>query len=588
MQPKFIHLLYVPTMNCNMRCSYCYLGENTVDSRDRRTPVETLRFAVEKFRDSGVVPFNISLHGGEVTTLSREDFRQVVAFVDGYYSQNRQLLTENGFKVGRPHIKTNLYGLDRHLDTIRAYNVSISGSLDLPLSLHRQYRLTKGGGDTLDKILENIRLLADLPNRKKVSATLFREHFERLDEIVADIRYLHENTCLDMNDFNFMIGFDAGQPGAVRMTPMTGQEQAELFDRMHREFSGTDLQSGLDNAWFAEFSQAYCTNCDLCGEKFFLLERNGDIYSCVRGQGDPRFFYGNIYTDSVEQILRRGAEQCFTAHNRAGFDPACGACPHLYLCKTGCPYVKTVCGSPRSYTCLLQKKLYEKKGEPAGSAEETYRYVSKVHPTLAAAYYPQSAPEQSLPWLIARDPRLQKVYDPGAFVLVAEGEEYPLESQLLKVTRQILFLTDRSELRLYIRKDVLQALSEYPVNNSLYMMLLSGDTVVYGDEQREKQAHIMTQQVYTGVLERLSSDRPGWYCVELMPMLRPWLKQLARDVPNNLFFTTADLRDYHYQKQRNNGYYHREAMNLPFQNVEFYYVDIEEELADAGDPTQDL
>ena len=28
---KFIHLLYVPTMNCNMRCKYCYLKENTVD-----------------------------------------------------------------------------------------------------------------------------------------------------------------------------------------------------------------------------------------------------------------------------------------------------------------------------------------------------------------------------------------------------------------------------------------------------------------------------------------------------------------------------------------------------------------------------
>ena len=27
-QPKFIHLLYVPTMACNMCCKYCYLEEN--------------------------------------------------------------------------------------------------------------------------------------------------------------------------------------------------------------------------------------------------------------------------------------------------------------------------------------------------------------------------------------------------------------------------------------------------------------------------------------------------------------------------------------------------------------------------------
>ena len=28
---KFIHLLYVPTMECNMACKYCYLEDNTKD-----------------------------------------------------------------------------------------------------------------------------------------------------------------------------------------------------------------------------------------------------------------------------------------------------------------------------------------------------------------------------------------------------------------------------------------------------------------------------------------------------------------------------------------------------------------------------
>ena len=32
MNTKFIHLLYVPTMACNMQCRYCYLEDNTVDT----------------------------------------------------------------------------------------------------------------------------------------------------------------------------------------------------------------------------------------------------------------------------------------------------------------------------------------------------------------------------------------------------------------------------------------------------------------------------------------------------------------------------------------------------------------------------
>ena len=158
---KFIHLLYVPTMNCNMACRYCYLGENTVDHNDTAC-LDTLRFAVEKLRQEHVIPFNISLHGGEVTTLSREAFRAVVDYIAGYYRDNADLLRENGFTVGRPHIKPNLFGLDRHMDTIRDYQVSVSGSLDLPLSLHRAYRVTKGGGDTLDKILANVALLQEI------------------------------------------------------------------------------------------------------------------------------------------------------------------------------------------------------------------------------------------------------------------------------------------------------------------------------------------------------------------------------------------------------------------------------------------
>jgi len=572
---KFIHLLYVPTMHCNMQCSYCYLGNNTVDENISQTPLETLQFAVDKFRAADVMPFNISLHGGEVTTLSRGDFQGVVDYIAEYYERNRNFLTENGFRVGHPHIKTNLFGLDRHIDTIRQYNVSISGSLDLPLSMHSQYRVTKGGQDTLPKILENIRLMETIPNKKKVSATIFKEHFDRLDEIVEDIRYLHEKTCLDMNDFNFMVGFsptDENQP----LTPMTQEEQVALFQRMQEEFSGTELQRGLDTAWFAEFTQDYCTNCDLCGEKFFLLERNGDVYSCVRGQKNPDFFYGNIYTNTVEQILQNGSLQILRAHGRVGFHEECAQCAYLHLCKTGCPYVKNLNREPKSYTCLLQKQIYAKRAEQAKGDIYPYVYLRRVHPSLAEQYYPEDKQENSLMDLIHRDPKLQKVYDPEAFVLCCDGEEVPVLSQLLKPARKILFFAEETSLELFIRQDVMDALADYPVNNALYIMLLSGNMVVYGDEQRQKQEHIATWQIFKNTVASTYSDKVGYYCLDLMILLRPWLRLLPKDVSNNLFFTTNALRDYHYLKQKNNGFYHIAALNLPFPNIEFYTVDLEE------------
>ena len=568
---KFIHLLYVPTLACDMACRYCYLEDNTKDRMQQYKPLETLDFAVEKFRGGGVMPFNISLHGGEVSTLSKDDFRDVVKYISDYYNDNYDLISTAGFRVGRPHIKTNLYSIDRHIDTIREFNVSISGSLDLPLSLHEDYRVTKGGTKTLDKILQNVELLRTIPNRKKVSATIFNEHYQHIDQIIEDIKFLHRETCLDMNDFNFMIGFDYNSNGILHA--LDEGDQVEFFRRMHREFDGTDLDKGVNGAWFAEFSPDYCTNCDNCGEKFFLLEKNGDIYSCVRGQGHEEFKYGNIYENSVEEILQNAEIKILTAHNNVGFNDECAACQYLYLCKTGCPFVKNVYHSDKSYTCLLQKELYKNRNfcPDDNPSATTYNYLLKMHPNRANDFVPTVYQENSLLDLIAKDPKLRYIYDPDAFILEVGGERYPLQSQLMKNSRQILQIFSGFDVKIRVRKEVLEAESDYPQNNALFVQLLSGDCHVYGDEQRLKQKHVATLQVYKFVLEDCEED--GFYVYDLTAFLSGFKKYLSKENPNNIFFTTTHLRDYHYVKQKNNAYYHIAAINLPFQNAEFNYLE---------------
>lgn len=563
-------------MNCNMKCRYCYLGENTNELKSDKGYLETLEFAVNKFRESDVIPFNISLHGGEVTTLAPDNFRDIVEYISNYYKANGQMLSENGFKTNKPHIKTNLFNIEKHIDAIREFDVSISGSLDLPFSLHDKYRITKGGKGTLETILKNVSLLAELPNRKKVSATIFQEHFEHLDEIVNDIKWLAENTCLNMNDFNFMIGFEPQLESEVKLTALPEENQVALYQRMHKEFSGTDLEEGLNNAWFAEFTPAYCTNCDNCGEKFFLLEKNGDIYSCVRGQGNPDFYYGNIYTDTVEEILKTAKTKIFLAHNRQGISEECISCEHLHLCKTGCPFVKNVYSSSKSYTCRLQKEIYRDKDYDEIPDNFAYYYLLKNHPTLAPEHLKYEPEENSLEYLIQRDAKLQEVYNPNAFILSVDGQEYKLESQILKRTREFIFISKKSVIKLYIKEETMDALSDYPINNSLFIQLLSGDTVVYGDEQREKQEHIMTHQIFKGTLMKEPSDKDGFYCVDLSGLLALYGDKLSKTNANNLFFTTSALRDYHYTKQKNNGYYHINAINLPFQNIELYYLNLDD------------
>ena len=578
MENKYIHLLYVPTMACNMACKYCYLEDNTKDEYKNIKALDTLQYAIDKFKDSNIIPFNISLHGGEVTTLSHDDFYSLIEYIDNYYNENKELITSAGFKIGKPHIKTNLYGIDKHIDTIKKFNVSISGSLDLPLSMHDKYRVTKGDKSTLNKIFQNIELMKDIPNKKKVSATIFKEHFVHLDEIVDDIKYLNNNTCLDMNDFNFMIGFDYNSNGILNH--ISEEEQLELYNRMHKEFDGSDLDYGVNGPWFDEFGPGYCPNCDNCGEKFFLLEKNGDIYSCVRGQKNPDYYYGNIYKNTVEEILNTAYQKIFNNHNKLPLNDECKKCGYLYLCKTGCPFVKNIYNSNKSYTCKLQQKMYKDRNYfPDSDKEEfLYQYVSKMRLEDSRKYIPEKTNNLEYPDLnqiISSDNNLKYIYDSNSFILKVDQNEYKLESQIIKKTRDIVYFTCNSKIEIYMKKNLINEQCNYPENNSLYIMLLSGNLVTYGDEGRTKQRHIATTQIYKGVLDSVKSDKKDYYKYDISNFIKEYKNQYSSDFPNNIFFTTASLRDYHYSKQKNNAYYHIQAINLPFQNIEFYYIDKE-------------
>lgn len=573
---KFIHLLYVPTMACNMACKYCYLEENTKDEWSKIKPLDTLQYAINKFKNCNVIPFNISLHGGEVTTLSKADLHDLIKYISDYYKDNKRLIVDGGFKIGNPHIKTNLYDLEKHIDTIKEFNVSISGSLDLPLRLHDEYRVTKGNKKTLDRILSNIELLQDIPNKKKVSSTIFKEHYNYVNEIINDIKYLHKNTCLDMNDFNFMIGFDYNSNGILHH--ISDKEQLDLYNKMHEAFDGTDLDYGVNGPWFDEFGPEYCTNCNNCGEKFFLLEKNGDIYSCVRGQKNKDYYYGNIYKNSVEEILTTAKNKIFLNHNKQPLNEECTKCKYLYLCKTGCPFVKNTYNSNKSYTCKLQQRLYKDRNmeQDPYNDEFVYEYVKTMRLEDKEKYYPSKKVNEyvSLEEIISNDKNLKYIYDDNSFILRTNNKDYKLSSQIIKKSRDIIYLTPNSDVKILMKKSLINELCDYPENNALYMMILSGNLVTYGDENRTKQRHLATHQIYKGVLDNCINDEE-YYIYDIKNLIKEYKNEYSNDKTNNLFFTTTALRDYHYNKQKNNAYYHIQAINLPFQNIEFYYIDKE-------------
>ena len=78
-----------------------------------------------------------------------------------------------------------------------------------------------------------------------------------------------------------------------------------------------------------------------------------------------------------------------------------------------------------------------------------------------------------------------------------------------------------------MKKHMLQEECDYPENNALYLMLLSGDLVTYGDEGRTKQRHIATHQIYKGVLDHSGDNEEEWYVYDISGLLREYAKEYA-------------------------------------------------------------
>jgi uncharacterized protein len=598
-EKQLIHLLYVPTIYCNLGCEYCYLGKQT-DSDERKLDwqraLPTLQYAVDKFHQQDIVPFNISLHGGEVTTLPKDVMSDLFDYITNYYKENSAVLYDNGFKKTNPHIKTNLYNFNKHYELMDDHHVSISASVDLPLSLHDRYRTTKKGGSTLGRTLNNISLLSKYPHDKKLSCVLFYEHLSKTDEIIKDIWKLHREYGIDMNRFNFMFGFESNlnnnkfnEEISVSTETISDEDQVLFYQAMKKEFVGTELEAGFRTHWFDEFKPTYCTNSFNCGEKFFLLQSNGDIYSCVRGQGSDPFLYGNIFENTVEEILDNANSKILTAHRAQGMHKDCKQCHYLSICQTGCAFVKTEINSAKSYTCALQKEIYKDYPDlyPASDVQEheesLNEYIVDMHPQLITSelmpgerhdvILPNDLYENNnaLADLISTDSKLQALYSSDSIYIEINEDCILLESQILKPERNIFTLNSHDVVKIHIRKSLFRVNCKETIRNSLLFQCLRDTPVVYGDEKRTKQEHIFNFEMFQNILSESALKGDEYYAYDISELLYSMRQSFKKDILNNLFVTTGYLRKYHYEKQKENAYYHIQAINLPFHNFEFYW-----------------
>lgn len=573
-------LTYVPNSYCNFGCKYCYLGKLTEKDNTPEDSVKNLEKIIEEYENGNILINHITFHGAEITTLPNATLDKLFTICRNYY--NSHLMELRDYRITRPSIgvKTNLYRYDKVRDIFNKHNIATSCSIDLPFKHHREFRVLKDGSDTFDKVYNNILLLnQDTEGNFTMSCTIGIKALEHINEFIKDIEHL-DSIGIDMCR-NFYIMFIYDSAYSKVKTGMTDEEQGIFFDKLLEHFKGTKFEQAIYYSWFREFPIGYCTNEANCGRNNYLIQKNGDVYPCHRGQAVPELKFGNILQDSFEDITKTGTNSMANYdNNNPPLHNDCLECDWFHYCNMGCPISRRDINYNKSYTCTVQRKLYKAQPErfpedPIAAAIARDSYIKTMMPNY---YYSTNVPKlmknntefydskNSLESIILRDKLLMELYNPSNIKLGINGEYIDLFSSLLYNKAMSVTMYSNDNLKLFISNDYVGI--NHTEDNNVLLMILSKDMIVYGDEQRTKMQHLEHIEIE---LKDCIKVEEG-YLVDLHKVLESIKDKIPReDMWYEMFITTKDARRYHYDKHSKNAFYHIETINLPFHSFFFSY-----------------
>lgn len=351
-------IIIKPTFNCNFRCSYCYLTNNT-KSDDYVMPVVTVKKLIddlvrlENYQKHKSITF--IWHGGEPLLWGVENFKEVFSYTDEY--KHRILF--------RHRVQTNLSLIDDDFIALfKQYNVRIGFSLDGPKDINDRYRKRMDGTGTYDTIINNLykcRGAGLNVGAIIVASSAFKNRIPELYDFICEHRL----------NFKFNPLFLSGEARECKNLSLSPIEYArmsnELFDLWF-----FDREHHVKESTFVDVASAFLTDnrringcmfSSNCQDNFMAISPKGEVFPCGRFcDTNKKYSYGNINKDSLEIILKRRKDSA--QYRRAEFirNSDCKDCSFFTICHGGClhdGYLKAGNFESKTFLCSAYKLIFD-------------------------------------------------------------------------------------------------------------------------------------------------------------------------------------------------------------------------------------
>ncbi|MBV9689030.1 MAG: radical SAM protein [Ktedonobacteraceae bacterium] len=357
-----LHLILLPTEQCNFRCTYCY------ESFLREAMPAGIRNGIRRFvaRQQNLQQLTISWFGGEPLLAS-----DVVIELSQFF---HQFCADHGIQL-RVGATTNAFFLTPEIADqiiplgVREFQVTIDGVQEE----HDKRRVLQHGGGTFARIIENLRYLK---RSEHVFLVIIRHNFdpaskERLEEFIA---MLKEEFGDDPRFAVFF--FPIGKLGGANDEEMAVCEGKSISDSFTRGRL-LALEAGLHNAWQIERFRPNGNTCYAADPRSFVIGSDGNLYKCtVELDYHDRNIVGRLLEDGSMQLDWRKmalwtetngmdeGKKCYTCF----YSPAChgACCPKEWLDEPECH-----CPTEKVAVRKLLPVIYKESLRPKRSVVES-------------------------------------------------------------------------------------------------------------------------------------------------------------------------------------------------------------------------
>jgi uncharacterized protein len=335
-------LIIMPHENCNFRCIYCY--EDFKRDKMPRSIIEGLKIFVkqnvEKYKR-----LNVAWFGGEPllaseTILELNDYFTNICEKDGIKFSST--MTTNGYLL-TPDVADELIK-----SNIKGFQITLDG----PAHIHNIHRKLAGGGETYNRILNN---LVALKNRDDDFLVRLRVNMDNASIFLIE-QWLDDDLApLFANDGRFALSFDVvgrwGGPNDATLDVCTADVASPIKLRlMHKS-----LRLGFSDKIVKGYLAPHGNVCYASRDSSLVIGADGTVYKCTVAFNDPRNVVGKLQADG-RMVLNPSLLSLWTALDSKD-TTWCETCHFYPSCQSRkCPLIAIKENKPN---CPMTKEMYE-------------------------------------------------------------------------------------------------------------------------------------------------------------------------------------------------------------------------------------